>query len=206
MKFRFLPNLILLVLSVFLFFAVGEIVTRISGVYDAEDAIRNQAGTFYKFNPSFSIAQIEHIPNKEGKMYGAYVMINSLGYRDKEYNTQKPEGTFRILVFGDSNTFGLGVNQGETYSDQLELLLNKNSSREYEVWNLGRIGHNTLQELEILQRWGLGYEPDLIILGYHHADPECPYDGCGEELQRATFDAFDGPYGIPLDYNWKERQ
>ena len=53
MKFRFLPNLILLVLSVFLFFAVGEIVTRISGVYDAEDAIRNQAGTFYKFNPSF---------------------------------------------------------------------------------------------------------------------------------------------------------
>ena len=37
------------------------------------------------------------------------VIINSKGLRDKEYSYSKPDGTFRILILGDSMTAGLAV-------------------------------------------------------------------------------------------------
>src|SRR2546430_1564409 len=48
------------------------------------------------------------------------VKINSLGMRDREYSVEKPKGTYRILVLGDSYTFGSGVQADETYAKLLE--------------------------------------------------------------------------------------
>ena len=54
------------------------------------------------------------------------VSLNSLGYRDFEYSLERPNNTFRILVLGDSMTFGQGINKtSDTYPKQLEVLLNK---------------------------------------------------------------------------------
>ncbi len=36
-------------------------------------------------------------------------VINSFGYRGPERGYEKPKGTFRIVVLGDSRTFGFGV-------------------------------------------------------------------------------------------------
>ena len=38
-----------------------------------------------------------------------YIRYNEHGYRDYEYRLKKPEGIFRVLVLGDSQTFGHGI-------------------------------------------------------------------------------------------------
>ena len=46
--------------------------------------------------------------------------INSLGFRDNEYLPKKPKNTLRLLVLGDSLTFGLGVEGSESFPKILE--------------------------------------------------------------------------------------
>ena len=38
-----------------------------------------------------------------------YIRYNKHGYRDYEYSLKKSEDVFRILVIGDSQTFGSGI-------------------------------------------------------------------------------------------------
>ena len=47
------------------------------------------------------------------------------------------DDAFRILVLGDSFTFGYGVENDETYSVQLQNLLNERLDRTVEVVNAG---------------------------------------------------------------------
>lgn len=101
--------------------------------------------------------------------------------RHKGYSLEKPPKTFRIVVLGDSFTFGQGVKRDETFSKKLELMLNKDSPEiRFEVINLGFCGLNTVTEKEILSErginpdtWapderyrGLNYQPDLVLLEY----------------------------------------
>jgi lysophospholipase L1-like esterase len=68
------------------------------------------------------------------------------------------------MVIGDSFTFGKGVNLEETYAKQLERLL-RDANFSCEVMNCGVIGYVMWQNLEVLKRKALSYQPDLVILG-----------------------------------------
>jgi len=92
---------------------------------------------------------------------------NSIGLRDYEYG-EKQDNTFRILVLGDSFTFGAGVELEDTYVKQLETILrSKNSSKEYEVINAGVMGYGTDQEFYYLKEWITKLKPDLVIVGFY---------------------------------------
>jgi hypothetical protein len=55
-----------------------------------------------------------------------YIRYNEHGYRDYEYRLKKPEGIFRVLVLGDSQTFGHGINDlKDTWVKKLEAKLQK---------------------------------------------------------------------------------
>jgi hypothetical protein len=47
-----------------------------------------------------------------------------------EFSAQKPDGEFRILMLGDSMTFGWGVDVKDTLPSRLERLINAQLSRE----------------------------------------------------------------------------
>ncbi len=93
------------------------------------------------------------------------IKINSQGFRDSEYAIEKPENVYRIIVFGDSFTFGLGVENNETYPEQLEILLNRENEKKFEVLNFGFYGHTLIKEVAYLEAKALNYSPDLIIIG-----------------------------------------
>lgn len=79
----------------------------------------------------------------------------------------KPENVYRIIVIGDSFTFGLGVELNESYLKQLENILNsKSKNYEYEVLNMGIPGYTTLQEISFLIEKGIKYNPNMIVLEY----------------------------------------
>ena len=116
----------------------------------------------------------------DGWFAGVPVQTNSLGFRDRrEYSLPKPPGTFRILVLGDSVTFGHGATFGTTYPYLLEQRLKRwQPAVRWEVWNLGVPGYNTRQELTYLQEVGPLYQPDLVIVGFY------PNDFTGNEEQQ----------------------
>lgn len=101
--------------------------------------------------------------------------ISSAGLRDREFPLQKEEGIYRIVVLGDSVTFGLYCNQTSTYAKHLEGMLNRYAppgAPRFEVLNLGVTGYNTTQIAERLRVVGLPYEPDMVIYGYVINDPQ----------------------------------
>ncbi|MBS3052262.1 MAG: SGNH/GDSL hydrolase family protein [Candidatus Aenigmarchaeota archaeon] len=99
------------------------------------------------------------------------IKINSDGFRDKEYSIEKPNDTFRIVVLGDSITFGWGVNNDEIYTEILEEKLNSlNNGINYEVLNFGVPGYNTENEVEMFKVKGTKYNPDMIIIGFNQGD------------------------------------
>lgn len=85
---------------------------------------------------------------------------NSRGWREREYTLKKPQGIKRIVVLGDSFTWGYAVRYENSYSKVLE----KKLGDKYQVISLGMPGYSTDQEFLVLSREGLNYEPDVVIL------------------------------------------
>lgn len=108
---------------------------------------------------------------------GAYgdnaVTTNSHGYRDDEIPLKKPAGTYRILVLGDSVSFGHGVDGNETYAEQLEDLLTTHE-HPVDVINTGVPGNSPFQEFVDLDR-GLAFEPDAVVYQFTLNDIVEPY-------------------------------
>jgi lysophospholipase L1-like esterase len=99
--------------------------------------------------------------------WGHEVVKNSYGFREREFVTPKPPGTVRIMVLGDSLTFGVGLRAEERYSRLLEDLMNNAfPSLRYEVLNFGRNGFSTLEERDVLREYINKVEPDLLIVGF----------------------------------------
>lgn len=111
-------------------------------------------------------------PGYEDFVFGSHVKINNKGLRDDEIPYQKPDNETRILLLGDSVTFGYGVPVEETFADQWEAWLNENSETRWQVINSGVPSYTTVQEARWFETEGLRYQPDAVIVTYVMNDPE----------------------------------
>lgn len=90
---------------------------------------------------------------------------NAYGFRGEAIEVAKPPGVRRIVMLGDSITYGNSVEWDQTFSHVLQQSLNEPAAGpSYEVLNLGVSGYNTGQELATLRELGLRFSPDLIVL------------------------------------------
>jgi hypothetical protein len=110
--------------------------------------------------------------NYSGWFAGVPVHTNSLGLRDdREYALPKTPATFRILVLGDSVTFGHGSVAEHSYPRLLEGLLRAwRPEIDWQVWNAAVPGYNTSQELAQLLELGPITRPDLVVVGFYDND------------------------------------
>src|SRR5271156_3308428 len=123
-------------------------------------------------NPQLSFA---HVPNRSGFLMGVPVSINSDGLRDREFTREKPPGVYRIMMLGDSTTFGWGVREQDTAAKFLERKLNGQLPPGYnkvEVLNTGVGNYDTVQEVTYYETIGYKYHPDLVVLVFFINDPE----------------------------------
>jgi lysophospholipase L1-like esterase len=103
-------------------------------------------------------------PNTRASWAKTTIQTNHLGIRDRRTVPPRDDSVFRILCLGDSITFGLGVDQEQTYPAQLERLLNQHGSgKRYEVVNAGISGFNASDEANFLSFLFPKYHPDLIV-------------------------------------------
>lgn len=110
--------------------------------------------------------------NYDGWFAGVPIHINRLGLRDaREYDLAKTARTFRILVLGDSVTFGHGSLYETTYPRLLEQRLRAwRPDIDWQVWNAAVPGYNTSQELAHLLEVGAAFQPDLVVVGFFEND------------------------------------
>ena len=86
------------------------------------------------------------------------ISTNSLGYRDREI-PPKTADHYRIIVVGDSITWGQGIEERERFSNLLQEFL----GAKYEVLNFGLRAHNMPEHLDVLDQ-ALKYQPDFVLL------------------------------------------
>jgi len=112
----------------------------------------------------------EMIPSYKGKLireeFETTITLNSMEYRSREFNVDK-RGRFRVLVVGDSFTFGWGVEDNETYPARIEkIVANEHHRNDVEVINASfAAGSPDIYYLFIKER-GLQLKPDLILIGF----------------------------------------
>jgi hypothetical protein len=137
----------------------------------------------------------------KGTEDGQKLTINRRGYRGPEHPYERTSGRKRVVIVGDSISFGEGVDDERIFSALLE-----SWSSKIEVVNLSVGGYGTDQELIMLEREGLRYHPDVVILGF------CLFsDFTDNTLPSALFDArqpkpyftWDGQALVPHDEHVK---
>ena len=104
-----------------------------------------------------------HKPGYRDKLQGAEILINSLGLRSPELSRVKKRGILRLMILGDSITFGWGVTQDEILSAQLQEMLDA-AGRKWEVINAGVGSWNTRTEYEFIKDQGSPMDIDVIVL------------------------------------------
>jgi lysophospholipase L1-like esterase len=99
------------------------------------------------------------------------VRTNSFGFRSPEFDPHRSGKGLRVLCLGDSNTFGNGVSQDETYPAQLQMLLaSRISGAAAEAINAGIGGYGTTQEVDLLTRMAPLLSPDVVTIGFYLND------------------------------------
>lgn len=93
------------------------------------------------------------------------IEFNRLGLRDQEYPIQKPAGTKRIAVLGDSFVEALQVGLEDTFwkKTAAKLAATQKDSR-WEAIGFGVGNYGPVQEWMMLEKHALDFRPDAILL------------------------------------------
>ncbi len=154
------PNLGLALVSVVIVFVVTEAVLRRMAPNE-----RKYAGRLYDLEWNRDYARPRMLPHARAVHRGIPITTNSYGLRDSEIVVPKPPGVYRILMVGDSFTFGQGIPLlSQTIPKQLEARLRSAGESRAEVINFGVCGLNTFEELMSYVQQGRRLEPDRVVL------------------------------------------
>jgi len=151
--------------SVFITTLLIEIVLRVTYVPPAKvmqgPDLRN--GEYYQsdqllgWRPRPNVQGMHNIPGQ----FSSTFRTNSQGLRGaREFSFERGEAT-RMVVVGDSFTWGYGVNDEDVYVSKLAELLPK-----VEIINLGVTAYGPSQELEYFKSEGIRYRPDIVVLSF----------------------------------------
>ncbi|MFT5170964.1 MAG: lysophospholipase L1-like esterase [Candidatus Marinamargulisbacteria bacterium] len=109
------------------------------------------------------------------------IKINSLGFRDEESQIPKPSDEYRILMLGDSITWGDYLPAQEVYVEQAEAILNQRVFNHHiSIINAGVGDIGLKEELDILKEKGLRLTPDIVLVGFYLNDSRPPWGFPGE--------------------------
>ncbi|MDX2136086.1 MAG: SGNH/GDSL hydrolase family protein [Saprospiraceae bacterium] len=112
-------------------------------------------------------------PNTEAhyqtKEFDITAKTNSLGLRDREVSVDKGD-KYRVLCFGDSWTFGWGVDAENSWPKKLESHLQANGIPNAEVINCGQGGQYPSVYLKYMEKAVPMLKPDLVLVGVLQGD------------------------------------
>jgi hypothetical protein len=109
-------------------------------------------------------------PRKGDDVPGVH-SVCGVGFRSRHLTESISPDTFRIVTLGDSFTWGHGVpDLSRVWPYAVQELLDARGIRT-SVVNLAQCGFTTVNEVEVLERFGFGFRPHLVVLQYLANDP-----------------------------------
>ena len=106
-------------------------------------------------------ANIDTVPKDQGR-----VRTNSQGMRnDEDFPVEPVPGKPRLMIVGDSYSFGFGVSNEETYAYELARLM-----PDWDVMNLAVSATGTDQHYLTYERQGEKFKPNIVLLGFYVLD------------------------------------
>lgn len=115
-----------------------------------------------------SYAGWKNAPNidREASEIEGSIRTNGQGMRnDQDVPVISENGKPRLLIVGDSYSFGHGVSNEETYAYQLQGLM-----PDWEVLNLAVSATGTDQNYIMYEKHGEKYQPQIVLLGFYVLD------------------------------------
>jgi hypothetical protein len=180
---RLIGRLGLIALGVFLAGLGVEAVLRVS---DAVPEVGSPLSGFHQSDPYLGwVGKPNRHLHYRRPEFDTLVQLDAEGWRQPE-PPRPPDPTHRILVLGDSFTWGWGVSQGEVFTDLLQAALPATVA----VYNRGVVGFGTGQEYLLLQRELAARPYDTVVLMFFINDLADNTDG--KEGHRPYFELVDG--------------
>jgi hypothetical protein len=163
MGIRLLGNALLLLVAVAVALALGEFAARLFVPGWAPDQAYR---IFWQYDPLLGWS---NRPGARGMHrspdFETYVEISSQGLRDRVYPLERVPGKGRILLLGDSYTWGFGVEREQIWHELIEA-----RHPDWELINTGVAGYGTGQELLYFDERGRAFHPDVVLLLVHQTD------------------------------------
>lgn len=158
-----LPRLIAIGLGILLTVAIDRVVGFLSPAGTA------QTGLLFGPNQRTRYDNIE---------FDVVVSTNNVGIRDHDIGP-KSSGAFRVVVLGDSFTFGWGVELSEAWVKQMERRLRHQFGEQVEVINLGKPASFPRHYADVLEHSVTLFQPDLVIVAILQGDDMRQHIGRG---------------------------
>lgn len=147
-------------------------------------------------------------PNQAGNYLNGWDVrgryhFNAQGWNDdREYVVQKPSGTRRVCIIGDSQVEALQVQPDEAMHRVAEAEMARGGPVEW--YAFGCSGWGTQHEYECIRRYVVEYQPDLVILLFVQNDPfdASPYISAIEDYSVAYWldDSDQLTFSFPTNY------
>ncbi len=119
--------------------------------------------------------------------WGHAVQNNRFGFREREFVEPKPPNTCRVMVLGDSLTWGAGLAPEERYTNLAEAKLrDRFPAKKIELLNFAISGGPTEVEATILRQNLPNTQPDQIVVGFCLNDPQPRSQDFSEEKEAFT--------------------
>jgi len=166
-----IARLALVLGSITLVVAMGELGLRLSASPEDTsvprfDVYRANSSLAYELRPSWSARH----SNGAGD-FSVVVHTNSLGMRGESIGFERVPESYRVLVLGDSFTFGFGVEDDQTFPSRLAAELG-GSAAGIQVMNAGVPGWGTDQYLIRTRSLPRELTPDLLLIVICENDSE----------------------------------
>jgi lysophospholipase L1-like esterase len=123
------------------------------------------------FSAEDSVLGIRYVPGAVWRFrhpeYRVEYAINAAGFRDaRQRPERKPPGVTRVLLLGDSFTFGQGVNYEDAWPVVAERLVDRRYPGRLDLVKAGVQGTDTRSQLILLRRLARHFDVDAVVLGF----------------------------------------
>lgn len=192
---------VLLILSCVVCLGITEFVLR-------KFYVRNFIIPPWQTSPRFVLDQelvYTFVPQKttswKTKEFTEISSINKYGIRGSpDLKEQKPDDSYRILLSGDSFTFGHGLTDEQTIPSVLETIMNNSApGHRTEVLNSGVQGYSPDQIYRLLLRDIPRFNPDVVVVDYVPFNIENMISREGQFYRASLYDISSDEKLIPLD-------
>ncbi len=132
----------------------------------AVDQLVAEGGGVWDTYPDPDVGRVMQPNVPERDFRGELVSSNELGMRERPYAIEKPAGTTRVVLLGDSFVYGYKVEPEDRLGVFLERFLEKKSGRpadSIECLHIAVSSWNLLAECAYLRRQLSALRPDLVV-------------------------------------------